>query len=108
MSEKGSLPRRPRRATSSATPSNPFLRSQRTIRQLKANENFMQLQEELAGTESKIAYSRQFYNDNVMVYNTKIQQFPTNIIARMFKFVAREFFKTDSEDERKPVKVKFE
>jgi LemA protein len=74
---------------------------------LKANENFMQLQEELSGTESKIAYSRQFYNDNVMNYNASIQQFPTNLIANMFKFTGREFFKTEGEAERKPVKVKF-
>ena len=52
--------------------------------ELKANENFMMLQEELSGTESKIAYSRQFYNDTVMVYNTLTQVFPTNIIAGSF------------------------
>lgn len=74
---------------------------------LKANENFMQLQEELSGTESKIAYSRQFYNDNVMSFNTSIQTVPTNIIANMFGFAAREFFKTEGEAERKPVKVQF-
>jgi LemA protein len=73
---------------------------------LKANENFMQLQEELSGTESKIAYSRQFYNDNVMTYNTSIQTVPTNIIAKAFNFAEREFFKA-AETERKPVKVKF-
>ncbi|MEM4267514.1 MAG: LemA family protein [Candidatus Woesearchaeota archaeon] len=75
---------------------------------LKANENFKMLQEELSGTESKIAYSRQFYNDNVMVYNAKLQMFPTNILARLFNFTQREFFKTDTEEERKPVKVKFD
>ncbi|MFH0977948.1 MAG: LemA family protein [Candidatus Woesearchaeota archaeon] len=73
---------------------------------LKANENFMQLQEELSGTESKIAYSRQFYNDNVMSFNQSIMTFPTNLIANMFKFVQREYFKT-AEGEKKPVKVKF-
>jgi len=76
--------------------------------QLKANENFMQLQEELSGTESKIAYARQFYNDNAMVFNAKIQQFPTNLIANTFKFTGKEFFKTEGEAERKPVKVKFD
>jgi LemA protein len=76
--------------------------------QLKANENFKMLQEELSGTESKIAYSRQFYNDNVMVFNTKIQVFPTSIIAALFRFTDREFFKTESEAERQPVKVKFD
>ena len=74
---------------------------------LKANENFKLLQEELAGTESKIAYSRQFYNDNVMEYNAKIQHFPASIIANMFKFTAKEFFKTESKEERKVVKVEF-
>ena len=74
---------------------------------LKANENFMQLQEELTGTESKIAYSRQFYNDNVMNFNQSIQTVPTNIVANMFKFIAKEFFKTETKEERKPVKVKF-
>jgi LemA protein len=74
---------------------------------LKANENFKMLQEELSGTESKIAYSRQFYNDNVMIFNTKIQQFPTNILAGMFSFTQREFFKTEGL-ERENVKVSFE
>ena len=73
---------------------------------LKANENFMQLQEELSGTENKIAYSRQFYNDSVLRFNTGIQKFPANIIASMFAFKAREFFKT-KETEKEPVKVKF-
>lgn len=74
---------------------------------LKANENFLQLQEELSGTESKIAYARQFYNDSVLSFNNKTQMFPTNIIAGMFNFVKREFFKTDTAAEREPVKVKF-
>ena len=74
---------------------------------LKANENFKALQEELAGTESKIAYSRQFYNDNVMEYNAKIQHFPPSIIANMFGFTTKEFFKSESENERKPIKVEF-
>lgn len=74
--------------------------------QLKANENFMQLQEELTGTESKIAYSRQFYNDNVMKFNTAIQMFPKNLIANIFHFVGREFFKTEGK-EREAVKVSF-
>jgi len=74
--------------------------------QLKANENFMQLQEELSGTESKIAYSRQFYNDNEMKFNTAIQMFPRNMIANIFKFDEREFFKTEGK-ERETVKVAF-
>src|SRR3989338_3196206 len=73
---------------------------------LQASENFKMLQEELSGTESKIAYSRQFYNDNVMSLNNKIQQFPSSIIANMLNFKEKEFFKTE-EKERKSVKVEF-
>ena len=73
---------------------------------LQASENFKMLQEELSGTESKIAYSRQFYNDNVMSLNNKIQQFPSNIIARMLNFSQKEFFKA-GEAERGVVKVEF-
>jgi LemA protein len=74
--------------------------------QLRANENFMQLQEELSGTESKVAYARQAYNDSVLEFNNLLQSFPTNQIAKLFSFAAREFFKAE-EAERKAVKVKF-
>src|SRR3989338_10668388 len=74
---------------------------------LEASQNFMQLQEELSGTESKIAYARQFYNDSVQSWNEKLQSFPSNIVAKMFNYSQRDFFKTDSEAERKPVKVSF-
>jgi LemA protein len=74
---------------------------------LKASENFKMLQEELSGTENKISYSRQFYNDSVMRLNTKVQVFPTNIFAKMMGFTKEKFFKTENEAERKPVKVKF-
>ncbi len=73
---------------------------------LRANENFMMLQEELAGIESKIAYARQFYNDSVLAFNTAIQTVPTNIVAGMFSFTRRDYFKAQGE-ERKNVKVKF-
>jgi LemA protein len=73
---------------------------------LKANQNFMQLQEELTSTEDRIAYSRQFYNDMVQSYNTKIQQFPAVVIAGMFKFTEREYFEADDES-RGTVKVEF-
>ena len=73
---------------------------------LEASANFKMLQEELSGIESKIAYARQFYNDSVMAYNTSIQTVPTNIVAGMFNFVARDFFKAD-EAERENVKIKF-
>lgn len=73
---------------------------------LKANENFLQLQEELAGTENKIAYARQHYNDMVMFFNTKIQKFPNNIFANMLNFTQKEMFEA-TEAEKKNVKVQF-
>ncbi|HEX2849711.1 MAG TPA: LemA family protein [Acidimicrobiales bacterium] len=73
---------------------------------LKANQNFLALQEELSGTEGKIAYARQFYNDTVQGYNTKIQQFPTVFIARAMGFEEREYFEAD-DTSRGPVQVKF-
>jgi LemA protein len=74
---------------------------------LKANQNFSELQEELRSTENKISYARQFYNDSVTMYNTKLQVIPTNIIASMFNFTAEELFKTDSAEARQNVKVDF-
>ena len=65
--------------------------------QLKANDNVKQLQEELTGTEGRIAYARQFYNDTVYRYNTKIQSFPANVLANNFKFAEREYFRADDE-----------
>ncbi len=73
---------------------------------LKANENFLQLQDELADTENKIAYARQFYNSTVLDFNTKLQVFPTNIFANMLKFTPADFFAA-TEEEKKEVKVKF-
>ncbi len=67
---------------------------------LKANQNFMMLQEELAGIENKIAYARQRYNRTVMALNTMIQRFPTNLIARLFNFETREYFAVESERAR--------
>jgi len=64
---------------------------------LEANENFKMLQEELAGTESKIAYARQAYNDSVLSYNNSTEMFPGSVIAGMFSFKQREFFKTEGE-----------
>jgi len=74
---------------------------------LKANQNFLMLQEELAGTEGKIAYARQFYNDNVMKFNLKQQVFPSNIIANMFNFNEKEYFEIEEPEARRPVEVKF-
>ncbi len=74
--------------------------------QLRASENFQDLQRQLEDTEDKIAYSRQFYNSNVLDLNTKVRSFPSNIIANMFGFKEEQFFQTSAE-ERKNVKVKF-
>lgn len=73
---------------------------------LKANENFLELQEELSDTENKIAYSRQFYNSTVMDFNTKLQVFPTMLFGNMLHFTSQQFFAA-SEEEKKEVKVKF-
>jgi LemA protein len=74
---------------------------------LKANQNFLMLQEELAGTEGKVAYARQFYNDNVMKFNMRQQVFPSNIIANMFGFKTKEYFQIEEEVAKGPVKVSF-
>ena len=74
---------------------------------LKANQNFMALQEELTSTENKVSFARQFYNDTVMRYNTKIQTVPSNIIAGMFSFKAEEFFEVEAPAERQAPKVQF-
>jgi len=74
--------------------------------QLKANENFMRLQEELSATENKIAFARQFYNDVTMAYNIAIQKFPSNIISGIFGFKAEDFYQIP-ETEKEPVKVSF-
>jgi LemA protein len=74
---------------------------------LKANQNFLALQEELTSTENKIGFSRQFYNDSVMVFNTKVQSVPTNIIAGSFGFGEEEFFELEDAAERQTPKVSF-
>jgi LemA protein len=75
---------------------------------LKANQNMMQLTEELTGTENKISFARQSFNDAVMSYNTSAQQFPTNVIASAFSFNPAELLKsTESDEERRSVKVQF-
>jgi len=72
--------------------------------QLKANENVGRLQEELTSTENRLAFARQFYNDLVMRYNTRIQTIPTNVIASMFAFREESYFEVP-EAEQKPIKV---
>lgn len=69
---------------------------------LKANQNFMQLQTELTNTESKIAYARQFYNDSVMSFNTAIQSFPANVVAGIFSFTQRQYFEIDTAETAAP------
>lgn len=75
---------------------------------LKANQNFSELQEELQNTENKISFSRQFYNDTVTKYNTKLQVVPSNIVASIFHFEPAELFKAESEEARKNVKISFD
>ena len=74
--------------------------------ELKANENFLALQEELSGTEGRIAYARQYYNDAVQTYNNKVQAFPSNVVAGAFRFTEREYFEADDVT-RPAVKVEF-
>ncbi len=74
---------------------------------LKANQNFLALQEELTSTENKISFARQNYNDQVLFYNNKTEMFPSNIIAGMFGFVKKEFFEIENKEERIVPKVSF-
>ncbi len=74
---------------------------------LKANQNFLALQEELTSTENKIAFSRQSYNDQVLFFNNKIQMFPSNIVAGMFNFKQEDFFELEDKTERAVPKVDF-
>ena len=74
---------------------------------LKANENFAQLQEELTATENKIAFSRQHYNDSVAVYNEARQKFPNNLVAGIFSFAAMEFFELADQAQREAPQVSF-
>ena len=74
---------------------------------LKANVNFLELQRELVDTENKIQSSRRFYNTNVLALNTKIEMFPSNIIANFFNFEKGQFFNLENKEEKEPVKVSF-
>ena len=74
--------------------------------ELKANENFLDLQNQLKEIEDKISYARQFYNDSVLMYNNKIEMFPSNVVASMFHFTKESFFEA-TEEEKKNVEVKF-
>ena len=74
---------------------------------LKANQNFSELQTELTNTENKISYSRQFYNDTVTRYNTKLEIFPSNVVASVFNFKSEELFEVADVAARQNVKVDF-
>ena len=74
---------------------------------LKANENFLKLQEELSSTENRIGFARQFYNDTVMRFNNRTEMFPSNIIAAMFRFTSESFFELDNQVEREVPQVDF-
>jgi LemA protein len=74
---------------------------------LKANQNFLSLQEELSSTENKISFARQSYNDQVMFFNNKIQMFPSNIVAGLFAFAKRDFFEIENAAEREAPQVSF-
>ena len=74
---------------------------------LKANQNFSELSEELRNTENKISFSRQFYNDTVTRYNTKLEVFPSNVVASMFHFTAENLFEVEDQNAKKNVKVDF-
>ncbi|MFH1768471.1 MAG: LemA family protein [Candidatus Omnitrophota bacterium] len=74
---------------------------------LKANQNFLALQEELTSTENKIAFARQGYNDQALFFNNTIQMFPSNIVAGMFNFKTEEFFEIEKEEEKQAPKVSF-
>jgi len=84
-----------------------FLLTVENYPELKANQNFLALQEELSSTENKIGFSRQNYNDQVLFYNNKTQMFPSNIIAAMFSFTKRDFFEIQTPAEREVPKVSF-
>jgi LemA protein len=84
-----------------------FLLTVEAYPDLKANQNFLALQEELSSTENKIAFSRQAYNDQVLFFNNKTQMFPSNIIAGMFNFIKRDFFEIEDAAEKNVPKVSF-
>ena len=75
--------------------------------ELKANQNVLKLQEELTSTENKIAFSRQYYNDEVRLFNTQIQVVPSNMVAQTFGFKEKEFFEIEDKTEKEPPKVQF-
>ena len=74
---------------------------------IKANQNMMQLHEELTSTENKVAFARQAYNDSVMAYNTQREVFPSNVIAGIFNFTAAELFTVEKPEQREAPKVQF-
>ena len=84
-----------------------LLMVQEAYPELKANENYKELMGQLKDTEDKIMFNRQFYNDTAMAFNNRAEVFPTNVIAKMFKFELAKYFEVDAPEERQAVKVKF-
>lgn len=84
-----------------------FLLTVENYPDLKANTNFLSLQEELTSTENKIGFARQAYNDQVLGFNNQVQMFPSNVIANMFNFTQRDFFEIENEAEKEVPQVKF-
>ncbi len=84
-----------------------FLLTVENYPDLKANQNFLSLQEELSSTENKISFARQAYNDAVLMFNNKVQMFPSNIVAGMFNFQKKDFFEIENATEREVPNVKF-
>ena len=84
-----------------------FLLTVENYPDLKANQNFLSLQEELSSTENKISFSRQNYNDQVLTFNNKTEMFPSNLVAGMCNFTKREFFEIENKEERDVPKVSF-
>jgi LemA protein len=84
-----------------------FLLTVENYPDLKANTNFLSLQEELSSTENRIGFARQAYNDEVLGFNNKVQMFPSNVVANMFNFAKRDFFEIEDEAEKEVPQVKF-
>ena len=107
LSEKGSVGARSQAESELSSALSRLLLVVENYPDLKANQNFLALQEELTSTENKISFSRQYYNDSVLRLNNQVQMFPSNIIASMTGFKAEEFFEVEAPAEREAPKVKF-
>ena len=102
-----SIPEKIKAETSLGAAMNKFLLTVEQYPDLKANQNFLALQEELSSTENRIAFARQHYNDSVMSYNNQIQMFPSSVVAGAFHFTPEVFFEVDDKAQRATPQVKF-